>query len=355
LHLEVEAGLASTTWRLFTRRQQLQQENVAFVEATVARIRPDAAMIWGMWNVPRVVPATVERLLGPRVAYYLCDYWPALPSAYYQKFASPARLRLAKLPKRLLAWPFRAYLAREPEAPLRLERVFCVSGFVRDTLQPHGFSGRQWRVINNGIHLDNFPAIPSYAKGCARRALKLVYVGRLAADKGVHTAVRALTLVSDPGRVTLDLIGTGDPSYERELRDLVQHLHLEGRVAFRGRLPRAQIPGALTEYDALLFPSEWAEPLARTPMEALAVGLPVIGTTTGGTGEILVEDVTALTFPPGDAQMLAACIDRLHHDPDLRRRLAHEGRRWVEEKFSFSRMVDEIETVLREMATNANV
>jgi glycogen(starch) synthase len=133
---------------------------------------------------------------------------------------------------------------------------------------------------------------------------------------------------------------------------LVARYHLEGRVAFCGRVSRGEIPSVLARYSALVFPSEWDEPLARTPMEALAVGLPVIGTTTGGMGEVLIDDVTALTFPPGDAWTLAAQIERLRQDASLGVRLAREGRRLVERSFSFSRMVDEIETVLAEMGAH---
>jgi glycogen synthase len=108
------------------------------------------------------------------------------------------------------------------------------------------------------------------------------------------------------------------------------------------------MPTFLAQFHALLLPSEW-DALPRMPMEAMAAGLVVIGTTTGGTGELLVEGETALTFAPGDAPGLARQIERLLDDPALVTRLAKNGRRWIENRFSFSRMVDEIEAVLQEM------
>jgi glycogen(starch) synthase len=107
----------------------------------------------------------------------------------------------------------------------------------------------------------------------------------------------------------------------------------------------------LAQYDALIFPSEWQEPFARTVLEAMAAGLVVIGTTTGGTGEILVDEVTGLTFPAGDAQVLARQIQHLYHNPTLRVQLAKIGQQCVIQNFTFSRMVDQIETALKFICT----
>jgi glycosyltransferase involved in cell wall biosynthesis len=109
---------------------------------------------------------------------------------------------------------------------------------------------------------------------------------------------------------------------------------------------RAQAPHVLAEHDVLIFPSEWEEPFARSVLEGMAAGLTVIGSTTGGTGEILVEGQTGLTFTAGDSQELARQIGRLAQDPALRRRLAANGRSIVTRRFTLQRMVDELEAAL---------
>src|ERR687887_17309 len=63
-------------------RARLERQNLDQLSKLVAEVRPDAALVWGMWNVPRAVPALLEQLLGSRVVFYFCDYWPTLPSAY---------------------------------------------------------------------------------------------------------------------------------------------------------------------------------------------------------------------------------------------------------------------------------
>jgi glycosyltransferase involved in cell wall biosynthesis len=111
------------------------------------------------------------------------------------------------------------------------------------------------------------------------------------------------------------------------------------------------MPAQLATHDVLIFPSEWPEPLARMTQEAMASGAVVVGTITGGTGEILIDGETGLVFPPGDAPALARCIRRLQTDPALFSHLARNGRQCVEDKFSFRRMLDQVETVLAEVTS----
>jgi glycosyltransferase involved in cell wall biosynthesis len=78
----------------------------------------------------------------------------------------------------------------------------------------------------------------------------------------------------------------------------------------------------------------------------MASGMTVVGTTTGGTGEILEEGRTGLTFPAGDAGQLARQLGRLIHSPELGARLGQAGREVVSRHFTLDRMVDEIEAYL---------
>jgi glycosyltransferase involved in cell wall biosynthesis len=341
LHPEVIGGVLDTGRRL-RQRAHLERDTLTSVRTVVGAIRPEAAIIWGMWNVPRSVPALLEQLLGNRVIYYLCDYWPSLPSAYWQKFESPAARKLFALPKRLVALPALAYLSTLPAPPLRLERPLCVSQAVQDGLIARGVPVEQARVIHNGVHIEDFPFRGRSYPDETGIALRLLYAGRLTPDKGVHTTIKAMAVLANRGidAVKLDIFGGGERHYEQHLLDLVRRHSLETRVSFRGTVARSAMPQVLADHHVLLFPSEWDEPLPRMPMEAMATGLVVIGTTTGGTGELLLDGETALTFAPGDASGLARQIERLLNEPILSTRLAHAGRRWIEQNFSFARMVD---------------
>ncbi|MEJ2750959.1 MAG: glycosyltransferase family 4 protein, partial [Anaerolineae bacterium] len=96
-------------------------------------------------------------------------------------------------------------------------------------------------------------------------------------------------------------------------------------------------------HDVLLFSSIWPEPLARMVQEAMACGLVVIGTTTGGTPEILRDGENGLTYPAEDTVVLAQKIQQIANDPALRGRLARAARQTVEKQFTMARMIDELE------------
>jgi glycosyltransferase involved in cell wall biosynthesis len=175
---------------------------------------------------------------------------------------------------------------------------------------------------------------------------RLLYVGQVERHKGVDVAIEALALARDDGHaLTLTLAGgTRDNEYEGRLRDLVSSRGLERHVDFRGAVPHAQIAALYREHDALLFPSRSPdEGLPLTLLEAMASGLPVVGTAAGGAADVLRDGENALTFAMGDARACAELVGALAGDPELVERLRKEARRRVEAEFELERTVDGIE------------
>lgn len=95
----------------------------------------------------------------------------------------------------------------------------------------------------------------------------------------------------------------------------------------------------------LLFTSIWDEPFGRVLVEAMAAGLVVIGTGTGGSAEIMTE-ANSLRFAPEDADGLAGQIYRAYSDPNLYMTLATAGQQHVLEQFNSARFVNGIEAFL---------
>ncbi len=157
-------------------------------------------------------------------------------------------------------------------------------------------------------------------------------------------------LVNSKGmdKITLTLVGSGHPDYEMFLRELVEREHLQNYVTFLDPVSKEKMTEILQQFDVLIFPSIYEEPLARITQEAMASGLVVIGTTTGGTKEILRDGETGLTFAPEDADGLAEHVTRLSLDPDLCSRLAQAGSQAVLENFTLDKMVKEIEIFLKD-------
>jgi glycosyltransferase involved in cell wall biosynthesis len=323
------------------------RENLVVLEDTIKNFAPDLIFIWGMWALSKSLPARAEILLPGRVVYYLSDYWPSSVDMHTYYWSSPTRNWWWQVPKKYLGQAALSLLSREGQPALKLEQVICVSARVRDLLVEAGLPVRDACIIHGGTDVERFRNVRErdYRSG----HLKLLYAGQLVHHKGVHTAIEAMSkLVNLHGKkqISLTLVGSGHPEYEAALRNLVEKERLTNVVMFRKQASKDEMPAIFQEFDVLIFPSIYEEPLARVTQEAMASGMVVVGTTTGGTQEILKEGETGLTFSPTDADHLAKQITRLILEPGLCDRLAHSGQKVVLEYFTLDKMVAEIESYL---------
>lgn len=353
--LHLEGGLAYyQPLHFFTQWKQQHRQNLEFLEQTVKDFAPDLIFVWGMWALSKALPARAEQLLPGRVVYYLSDYWPSAVDMHTAYWQSPARHWAMQLPKRVLSTAVISILSKERWPGLKFEQVICVSGRVRDLLVEAGLPIQHARIIYGGTDIERYPNVRK--RDFHSGSLKLLYAGQFVPHKGVHTAIEAMAKLVNQrkiNQITLTLIGSGHPDYERLLRDHIERECLTDYVAFHKPVSKEKMPAIYQEFDLLIFPSIYEEPLARVTQEAMASGLVVIGTATGGTKEILRDGETGLTFAPEDSDGLAEQVTRLISDPDLGLRLAEAGRQTVLKNFTLDKMVKEIETYL-EVCFNRN-
>ncbi len=158
------------------------------------------------------------------------------------------------------------------------------------------------------------------------------YAGRLNHDKGVDVLLKALAQLD--GNWQAAILGSG-PERDR-LIDLARQLHLGDRVRFEAWLPSDQTVAFYHGLDVLVLPSRsqpnWKEQFGRVLVDAMACGVPVIGSTCGEIPNVVGD--AGLLFPEEDVSALAAQLRCLHHDPALRADLAARGRRRVLEHFT---------------------
>jgi glycogen(starch) synthase len=346
LHLEGDLAYYQPL-HFFTRWKKQHRENLVFLEHTVRDFDPDLIFVWGMWALSKALSARAEQLLPGRVVYYLSDYWPSALDMHTTFWQSPAQRWPMQVPKRVLSKVAMSMLANEGQTDLKLEQVICVSARVRDLLVEAGLPIQNARIIYGGTDVQRF--LGARKRHYLAGHLKLLYAGQLVRHKGVHTAIEAMARLVHQLRInhiTLTLVGSGHPDYEAFLRDLIEREGLHDIVTFHEPVSKDAMPAIFQQFDVLIFPSIYEEPLARVTQEAMASGLVVVGTTTGGTKEILRDGETGLTFTPEDADGLAKQIVRLITNPDLCARLAQAGRQIVLENFTLDKMVQEIEDYL---------
>jgi glycosyltransferase involved in cell wall biosynthesis len=352
LRLEMELASLRNAFQFFTQRARLENENLTCVRNLLDHVQPDAVLIWGMWNLHRSIAALLEARMGKRMAYYMGDYWPTLPSPFEGYWRASARNVLTGIPKALLKPAARAILARELRPALRFEHVLFPSQFMLDDFAGKGVAMRRTRVIYGAIDTRAYLGDRGET-GEKRENVSLLFVGRVSKEKGAHTAIQAigcLTRTYGLRNVKLTIVGDGEPEYRTFLRDLIETEEVARLVQLVPAQPKESLPALYQQADIFLFTSIWAEPFGRVLVEAMASGTPVIGTRVGGASEILIENENALTFPPDDPLGLARQIKRLIESPDLRRRLAGTARETAASRFDIHRMTDEIGAYLESIA-----
>jgi glycosyltransferase involved in cell wall biosynthesis len=163
------------------------------------------------------------------------------------------------------------------------------------------------------------------------------YVGRIVEQKGLATLVEALAkLPRSDWKLTV--IGTGP--FEATFDEMVRQKGLEGRVVRLGYVPHAQTPSLLAAMDILVLPSEtrpnWKEQFGRVIVEALACGVPVIGSDSGEIPTLIKASGGGLIFPEGDAASLAKALEQMIADGTKRRAYASAGSAWAVKNISLS-------------------
>jgi glycosyltransferase involved in cell wall biosynthesis len=174
-----------------------------------------------------------------------------------------------------------------------------------------------------------------------------LFVGRLRYYKGLHILLDAMPSVR--GEL---MIGGGGPERERLERQATQ-LGIAERVHFLGDIPDDELPALFQAADVFVMPAHLrAEALGLAQIEALASGLPCVSTELGtGTSFANRHGETGLVVPPGDAPALAAALNTLLADTDLRQRFGAAGRRRVAALFTRAHMVDSVEAIYRDVLT----
>lgn len=162
----------------------------------------------------------------------------------------------------------------------------------------------------------------------------LLFVGRLVPQKNLATLLQALALIPADRRPLLWLAGEG-PERSR-LEALVRRLDLYRSVRLLGE--RDDVEVLMAAADVLVLPS-LEEGLSNVILEAMAAGLPVVASAVGGNTELVEHGRTGLLCDPTDPHSVAAAIQRLFDDPDLRRQLGRSTREKVVRDYSMEGMV----------------
>lgn len=211
-----------------------------------------------------------------------------------------------------------------------LTKILTVSDYIRErvsTIQP----SNKIQTIYNGIDLEKFTLKKNFS--VSRKSVDfseedfvIVYSGRINNEKGISELIDAMILLKETPKIKLMILGSSffdntksEDAFIQLLRNKAKEI--EKQIVFTGFIPYNQVPDYLQLGNIAVLPSMWDEPFGLTIVEAMAVGLPLITTRSGGIPEIC-EGVATIVDRNNIVNNLADTILNLYQHPEKREQMA---------------------------------
>lgn len=232
----------------------------------------------------------------------------------------------------------------------RADAVQAISRFLAVWAVKMGFKGTP-DVVPNGVDIARFTTRISLDKRRELRAsfgfsegdVVLATASRLSLKNGIDDLIRSLLKLPPQYKVLI----AGEGEDRQKLEVLAEQKGLGSRVVFLGSKGHDELPAILQSADVFVRAS-LSEGLGNAFLEAMAAGLPIIGTPVGGIPDFLTDGETGVFCQSRDPDSIAAAVLRIQNDPALRAKLVSNGERLVRDRYGW----DGIASSIQEMLTN---
>ncbi|MGE5695759.1 MAG: glycosyltransferase family 4 protein [Candidatus Sericytochromatia bacterium] len=223
------------------------------------------------------------------------------------------------------------WLARESDS-----LITCSSSMSEEISTLFGPDLADVQVIRNGIEAARWPFAKRTRSG---RPSRLLYVGRLEYEKGIHDLIATLPRIrrTHPG-TTLTIAGDG--TQLNWLKAQARRHRVFTATTFVGHLDHDALLSALHDTDAVVLPSHY-EPFGIVALEAAAAGAPLVTSKVGGLGEAVIDGETGMSFAPQDIDGLAEAVRKTLDNPDAAQRRAFAARERLTSDFDWSTIARE--------------
>jgi glycosyltransferase involved in cell wall biosynthesis len=212
-------------------------------------------------------------------------------------------------------------------------RVFiCPSRFLEGRMRAAGVFPRRMTHVPHFIETDGLPVKTAPGSG-------VLVAGRLSPEKGIDVAIRAIGAIDG---ATLDIAGTGPE--EAALRQLADSA-APGQVRFHGLVDKGEVQRLMLEAAVVVVPSRWYENQPMVVLEALARGVPVVGSALGGMPELISPGVTGDLVPANDHGALASALRPFLSDPEHGFAMRDAARETIVSEFAPRRHLDRIDAM----------
>lgn len=209
------------------------------------------------------------------------------------------------------------------------DQIICVSDFITNEVKSIVPNDKKCITVHNGINTKQFYEALSISRnkvGLDDNNFVIVYSGRLTPEKGILELILAIKKIKAVVSCKLLIIGASAYGRDKHPNPFVQHIEeetepIKDSVIYTGFVDYTNIPSYLKAADVAVVPSMWDEPFGLTVVEAMAAGLPLITTRSGGIPEIC-EGVATIVEREKIVENLADAILDLYRHPEKRQAMA---------------------------------
>ncbi|MGA7934787.1 MAG: glycosyltransferase family 4 protein [Kovacikia sp.] len=291
---------------------QINHQNSQTLSAHLQKFQPDVCLLG---NATFLHVELLEQVLGAQVpiAHYVMNEQPGYPPPL------------------------------TPSNPLY--RYITCSDWVGQVLQEKGYPTETAQTIYPGAAVEAF----YQAELPPRDTLRIAYASLVMHYKGADVLVEALCLLQVVGiEFTATIAGnTLTPKFVEVLQELVESEGIQDRVKFPGVLSRQELSQLYQTHNVLVFPSRFQEPFGISQVEAMAAGLTLITSGTGGAGEIIEHGQDGLFFESENPLDLADVLSFLAANPVAWEAISRKGQQKALSQFSQTRAVEQLESVFQ--------
>ena len=222
-----------------------------------------------------------------------------------------------------------------------LYHLAAASRWVRNVILREGYPLKKISVVYPGALVKEFKMhiLPGQDK------LRIAYASIVLPYKGPQILIEALSRVHDRGvDFSCSLAGTStDERFVDQLKKSIVASGMEDKIDFAGFLPREKLKEFFARHNVLAFPSVFQEPFGISQVEAMAAGLTVVSSGTGGAKEIIEHGKSGLIFESENSESLARELLWLSENPEKWREIAREGQKRAMKEFDIEKSVDRLE------------
>ncbi|WPJ96812.1 glycosyltransferase family 4 protein [Coraliomargarita algicola] len=342
-------GFYGHPWLPIHQLYSLEQANQRSMQSLIEQLQPDVVHVWNMGGISKSLLHTLENANRPLV-YDISDHWIArsLKADVWLSWWNDDGSVLRKAWRGIATVTgARKLISRKvPTASVRslkFKHIYFCSQYMRDTTAKQGYPVSHAKIAYCGVEAERFLRKTEY-----NAPRKFLWVGRLAQDKDPMTALKGFLQARQSSGLPLclDIYGRGEADFVDTLRAEIAKAQAEEFVQLKSAT-HDEMRGLYAQYDAYIFSSNWGEPFALTPLEAMSAGVPVIMCPDGGDAELLHDGDNAIQFAAASRSSLAGAILRLLDLPDHGRNMSRIALQIVQERFTVKVMTDTIEGILK--------